>query len=101
MGGFKTTPCKYFSTALLKIRYHRCSPVNCSALLFRDEKNVDTRFQRIRTLSIFPCMLLTLMCVCPACEVCFPTACNNKGRLVMASKCLSGSASLTNKFHQL
>src|ERR1700739_3524580 len=39
--------------------------------------------------------------VWPACWVCRPIAWSSSGRLVIASRCWSGSAKRTNRFHQL
>ena len=47
------------------------------------------------------CELATLSVVCLAWRLRSAMADSSSGRLVMASRCLSGSASRTNRFHQL
>src|SRR5271157_4883884 len=84
-----------------KIARHFCRRVNCSAFLARPRRKAATAASALAAGSALACELVTRIVVCRACRARVAIAVRNSGRLVIASRCRSGSARRTKMFHQL
>ncbi len=75
--------------------------VNCSAVLTRARRNMATARSALAAGTDLACALAMVSVVCRAWRERVAMACSSKGRLVIASRCQSGSARRTKMFHQL
>ena len=75
--------------------------LNCSAFLARPRRNAATAARALAAGFALACELVTRMVVCRACRVRVAIAERNSGRLVIGSRCRSGSARRTKMVHQL
>ena len=83
-----------------RIACHVWGRANCSAFSAKPRRNSAAAASARAAGLALACELVTRIVVCRACRVRVAMADRNRGRLVIASRCRSGSARRTKIFHQ-